>query len=218
MSSYRGKRLLDLAISVPGLLLTFPAQAAIAMMVAIKLGRPILFRQIRPGLGGRPFELIKFRTMQPIDNARGLIDDESRMTAFGRSLRASSLDELPSLWNVVRGDMSIVGPRPLLMQYLNRYTASQARRHDVKPGITGLAQVSGRNGISWSEKFALDVKYVQEQSLSSDIRILGRTILSVLRRENVNSLGQATTTEFLGCADLGPLTIEEYPPLCRSSK
>ncbi len=141
MAGYRGKRALDLAICLPALVLSLPVQALVGAAVAIKLGRPVLFRQHRPGLHGEPFELIKFRTMLPIDIGKGQTDDASRMTPMGRILRATSLDELPSLWNIVRGEMSVVGPRPLLMQYLERYTPQQARRHEVKPGLTGAAQV-----------------------------------------------------------------------------
>ena len=166
MAAYRGKRALDLAICLPALLVSLPVQVVVGAVVALKLGRPVLFRQLRPGLQGEPFELIKFRTMLPIDFGKGQTDDASRMNPTGRILRATSLDELPSLWNIVRGDMSVVGPRPLLMQYLERYSPEQARRHDVRPGLTGLAQVSGRNALSWEQKLALDVEYVDNVSVS----------------------------------------------------
>jgi len=197
MSYDRTKRMLDLAIAVPALLLSLPIQAAVACAIARRLGRPVLFRQPRPGLAGKPFVLLKFRTMRPLDPDRGWIDDDSRMTALGRRLRASSLDELPSLWNVVRGDLSLVGPRPLLVEYLNRYTPEQMRRHDVKPGLTGLAQVSGRNAITWDQKFALDIKYLENQSFRTDIRIILATARSVLRRDGIHATGSQTMPEFL---------------------
>ena len=197
----RAKRLFDLAVAIPALILSLPVQVAIAAAVATKLGRPVLFRQVRPGLHGEPFELVKFRTMLPTDPAKGWIDDASRMTQFGGHLRATSLDELPSLWNVVRGDMSVVGPRPLLMQYLVRYTPEQSRRHDLKPGLTGLAQVSGRNAICWEEKIALDVDYVDNYSLRIDLKIIAATIICVLRKKGVNGLGDVTMAEFLGTGD-----------------
>jgi len=194
------KRLFDLAIAVPALLVSLPVQAIVAILVMRDLGRPVLFRQVRPGLDARPFELVKFRSMHRVDAAQGWTDDTSRMTPLGATLRATSLDELPTLWNVVRGDMSLVGPRPLLSQYLERYTPEQSRRHQVRPGITGLAQVSGRNGLPWDEKLALDVEYVVHQSLHLDIKIILATVAAVLRRRGISSEGQATTTEFLGSA------------------
>ena len=192
------KRALDLGISLPALVALAPLQACVAALIAIKLGRPVLFRQVRPGLGGRQFEMVKFRSMRPLDPGRGWIDDETRLTSFGRALRSTSLDELPALWNVVRGDMSLVGPRPLLVQYLDRYDAQQARRHDVLPGLTGLAQISGRNGISWEERLRLDVAYVDSQSFSLDLRILVSTVRAVLTRAGVTSPEHATMPEFLG--------------------
>ena len=149
---YRTKRFIDLAVAIPATILSLPVQAAVAAAVAAKLGRPVLFKQIRPGLHGQPFELVKFRTMLMADPARGLIDDESRLTPFGRALRATSLDELPTLWNIVRGELSLVGPRPLLVQYLDLYSDEQSRRHEVLPGLTGLAQIAGRNSLSWERK------------------------------------------------------------------
>jgi lipopolysaccharide/colanic/teichoic acid biosynthesis glycosyltransferase len=192
------KRALDLAVSVIALVATLPLQGAVALVVRIKLGRPVLFRQIRPGLYGEPFTIFKFRTMRPIDPARGWIDDSSRLTGLGRLLRSASLDELPTLWNVVRGDMSLVGPRPLLPQYLERYTSEEARRHDVRPGLTGLAQVSGRNALTWEDRLRLDVEYVDRQSFALDLRILLKTLGIVVRRQGIAAPGVATMTEFLG--------------------
>lgn len=196
--SYRGKRLLDLALTTPALLASLPVQALTALAIRTRMGSPVLFRQQRPGLDGEPFEMLKFRTMLLPDPERGLVSDEDRMTRLGSFLRSTSLDELPTLWNIVKGDMSIVGPRPLLMQYLNRYTPEQARRHEVRPGLTGLAQVSGRNAISWEEKFAHDVEYVDTHSLSLDLRIIVRTALQVLRRDGISAEGVVTMPEFMG--------------------
>ena len=165
--TYRGKRVLDLALTTPVLCVSLPVQAATALAIRIRMGRPVLFRQQRPGLDGEPFEMLKFRTMLQPDPERGLVTDADRMTGLGSFLRSTSLDELPTLWNIVRGDMSLVGPRPLLVQYLGRYSPEQARRHEVKPGLTGLAQVSGRNAISWESKFRHDVEYVDNHSTSS---------------------------------------------------
>ena len=198
MAAYRGKRALDLGDMLPALLVSLPVQVVVGAVVALKLGRPVLFRQLRPGLHGEPFELIKFRTMLPIDVDKGQTDDASRMTPTGRILRATSLDELPSLWNIVRGDMSVVGPRPLLMQYLERYTPEQARRHEVRPGLTGLAQVSGRNALSWEEKLALDVEYVDNASLRGDLRIIAMTVACVLGGKGVTGVGEPTKSEFMG--------------------
>jgi sugar transferase EpsL len=187
------KRLLDLALVLPGLALLSPVLLAVALAVRLRLGPGVLFRQERPGLRGRPFSILKFRTMLP-----GPGPDAERLTPFGRFLRSTSLDELPELLNVLKGDMSLVGPRPLLMQYLPRYTPTQARRHEVPPGITGWAQVNGRNALSWEEKFALDVWYVDNRSLRLDLAILWRTARSVLRREGISAAGEATMPEFLG--------------------
>lgn len=192
------QRALDLAVAVPLGLISLPVQAVVAVVVARRLGRPVLFHQVRPGLRGELFTLRKFRTMLPVDPERGQVDDANRMTDLGRILRATSLDELPTLWNVVRGDMSLVGPRPLLVEYLTRYSPEQARRHEVRPGITGLAQVSGRNAVSWEQKLALDVRYVNTRSLSLDLQILARTLQSVLRRDGITAEGEATTSVFLG--------------------
>lgn len=192
------KRLLDLCVALPVWLLTLPVQAASALAVGMSMGRPVLFRQTRPGQNGRPFEMIKFRTMRAPDPARGLVTDADRVTRVGAFLRSTSLDELPTLFNVVQGDMSLVGPRPLLMDYLPLYTPAQARRHNVRPGVTGLAQVSGRNALSWEEKFALDARYVDEWSLGLDLRILGRTVVKVLRRDGVAAEGHVTMAPFTG--------------------
>jgi lipopolysaccharide/colanic/teichoic acid biosynthesis glycosyltransferase len=198
MASYRGKRAFDVAVAVPALIISLPIQLAVGAAVALKLGRPVLFRQLRPGLHGKPFELIKFRTMLPIDEERGWVDDASRMTAMGRVLRATSLDELPSLLNIVRGDMSVVGPRPLLMHYLELYTPEQARRHGVRPGLTGWAQVCGRNALCWVDKFALDVEYVDNNSFRGDLRIIAMTVACVLRAKGVTADGEPTMPEFMG--------------------
>ncbi len=196
--SYRGKRLLDLLLTAPTFVVSLPVQAMVALAIRAKMGSPVLFRQQRPGLAGEPFEMLKFRTMLLPDPERGLVSDADRMTRLGSFLRSTSLDELPTLWNIVRGDMSVVGPRPLLMQYLDRYTPEQARRHEVRPGLTGLAQVSGRNAISWEEKFAHDVEYVDAHSLALDLRIILRTALQVLRRDGISAEGAATMPEFMG--------------------
>lgn len=196
--SYRGKRLLDLVLAGPALLLSLPVQAVTALAVRVTMGSPVLFRQQRPGLHGEPFEMVKLRTMLEPDPERGLVDDADRMTPVGTFLRSTSLDELPTLWNVVKGDMSLVGPRPLLMRYLDRYTPEQARRHEVRPGLTGLAQVNGRNAISWEEKFAYDVEYVDSHSLIGDLRIIRDTVLQVVRRHGISAENAATMPEFLG--------------------
>lgn len=196
------KRAIDVVGGGAALIVSLPLQLVLAVMVRRKLGSPVLFRQQRPGRNGGIFELVKFRTMVEPDAARGLVTDEQRMTAFGSFLRSSSLDELPTLLNVVRGDMSLVGPRPLLVQYLDRYTPEQRRRHEVRPGITGLAQVSGRNALGWDEKFALDVKYVDQRSLVLDVKVLIRTVVKVLRREGISDGSGPTMTEFLGTREL----------------
>lgn len=198
MSGYRGKRMVDLMVTVPALVVSAPIQCLVALAVRSKLGSPVLFRQERPGKDGRIFTLMKFRTMRPVDPARGWLSDEQRLTPFGRWLRATSLDELPSLLNIVKGDMSLVGPRPLLVSYLNRYTPAQARRHEVRPGLTGLAQIAGRNALSWDEKFRLDVEYVDTASFKRDLHILAATLLLVLRRDGISAEGSATMPEFEG--------------------
>lgn len=179
-------------------LVTLPITLATAVLVRLRMGRPVLFRQVRPGRHGEPFTLVKFRTMLHLDSAKGLVTDEQRITSIGRILRATSIDELPTLWNVLVGQMSLVGPRPLLMAYLDRYTPEQARRHEVKPGITGWAQVNGRNALSWDEKFALDVWYVDHRSMALDLKILGLTALKVLRRDGISAESHVTMPEFLG--------------------
>jgi len=194
-----GKRLLDLALALLALILLSPVLAMLAMLVRLKLGAPVLFRQVRPGRHGRHFTMLKFRTMTDAHDARGqLFPDSQRLTLFGKFLRSTSLDELPELFNVLKGEMSLVGPRPLLMQYLDRYTPQQARRHEVLPGITGWAQVNGRNALTWEEKFALDVWYVDHVSLSLDLRILFLTLLKIIQREGISQPGQATMEEFMG--------------------
>ena len=197
------KRVLDLAFVIPALLLLTPVLAGVGVLVCLKLRRPILFRQQRPGLHGKPFILLKFRTMTSEHDAQGnLLPDTKRLTPFGQFLRNTSLDELPELFNVLKGDMSLVGPRPLLMQYLDRYTPEQGRRHEVKPGITGWAQVNGRNAITWEEKFKLDVWYVEHRSQSLDLKIIALTIWRILKREGINQPGQATAEEFKGIYEL----------------
>lgn len=193
------KRAFDLLASTLTVALLAPVIAALALLVYLKLGRPILFRQIRPGQHGRPFALIKFRTMLEANGKDGRqLPDAERLTRFGRKLRATSLDELPGLINVIKGEMSLVGPRPLLMEYLPLYSPEQARRHDVRPGITGWAQVNGRNGISWEEKFALDNWYVDNRSFYLDLKIIAMTLLKVLRREGISADGEATMSVFRG--------------------
>jgi lipopolysaccharide/colanic/teichoic acid biosynthesis glycosyltransferase len=192
------KRGFDLVVAVLLLVLTLPIQLATAIAIRVRLGSPVIFRHTRPGLHGEPFELLKFRTMSNLDPARGLIEDADRMTSFGLWLRATSLDELPSLWNVVRGDLSLVGPRPLMMSYLPRYSPEQARRHDVRPGITGLAQISGRNALSWEDKFRLDVQYVDQHSFTGDLTIMLGTVSSVLSRHGISEEGETTSSEFMG--------------------
>ncbi len=194
-----GKRALDLMGAAAGLVILGPALCVLAAAVRASMGRPVFFRQVRPGLHGRPFQLLKLRTMLDLQDPEGnALPDHQRLTRLGRLLRATSLDELPELWNVLRGDMSLVGPRPLLMEYLGRYTPDQARRHEVKPGITGWAQVNGRNALSWEERFELDVWYVDNRSLWLDLRILALTALKVLRREGVSAEGHATMPKFTG--------------------
>lgn len=196
-----GKRTLDLVASAAAWLILAPVIVGVAVLVRMLLGAPALFRQQRPGLRGKPFRLLKFRTMTNARDARGnLLPDARRLTRLGRLLRSTSLDELPAFWNVLRGDISLVGPRPLLMQYLERYTTEQARRHDVRPGITGWAQVNGRNALTWEQKFALDVWYVDHLSLWVDLKIIALTLWKILLREGVSHPGQATMQEFHGSA------------------
>lgn len=197
------KRGIDIAASAAGLIVLSPVMGATALAVRLSMGKPVLFRQERPGQDGEPFNILKFRTMHHINPAKGLVDDASRLTEVGKFFRSTSLDELPELFNVLRGDMSLVGPRPLRMKYLERYSPRQARRHEVPPGITGLAQVSGRNGITWEERFEYDVQYVDNWSLLLDAKILLDTILVVLRREGISEEGQVTMTEFTGSSNKG---------------
>jgi lipopolysaccharide/colanic/teichoic acid biosynthesis glycosyltransferase len=195
------KRLLDLTLALLGLVLLAPLLLVVALVVRLGLGRGIFFRQVRPGKGGRPFTLIKFRTMTEDRDATGkLLPDAQRLTAWGRFLRGTSLDELPELVNVVRGEMSLVGPRPLLMRYLDRYTPEQRRRHDVRPGITGLAQVHGRNALTWEERFALDAWYVDHLSFWLDCKVLLSTFRVVLSRRGIEFPNADTTNEYMGPA------------------
>lgn len=193
------KRLLDLLLATLALVLLGVPLLILVWLVRRRLGRPVFFRQTRPGLRGKPFQMVKFRTMTDARGPDGqLLPDAQRLTPFGRFLRASSLDELPELWNVLKGDMSLVGPRPLLMEYLPLYSPEQARRHEVRPGITGWAQVNGRNALSWDEKFKLDVWYVDHRSVWLDIRILWLTVKKVLVREGISAQGEATMPKFTG--------------------
>lgn len=191
------KRLFDLALVVLSLPLWGPLLLVVALVVRFKLGRPVFFRQKRPGKDGKIFELIKFRSMlNAVDRHGRQLPDAERLPPFGRTLRATSLDELPELWNVLKGEMSLVGPRPLLVDYLPRYSAEQARRHEVPPGLTGLAQIKGRNALSWDEKFRWDVHYVDHRSLWLDIQIIAATLLKVVRRDGISAAGDATMPEF----------------------
>lgn len=193
------KRLLDVTGAAAGLLLLSPVVLTVAWLVRTRLGSPVLFVQVRPGLHGKPFRMYKFRTMTDARGPDGqLLPDADRLTAFGRLLRATSLDELPELINVLKGEMSLVGPRPLLMEYLPLYSPDQARRHEVRPGITGWAQINGRNAISWDEKFALDVWYVDHRSVWLDIRIIALTVWRVISREGISAAGEATMPRFKG--------------------
>ena len=193
------KRILDITIASTALILLSPVYLIVAHKVKKNLGSPVLFRQVRPGLHGKPFEMIKFRTMKDALDAEGNpLPDSERLTPFGKMLRATSLDEMPELWNVIKGDMSIVGPRPLLMEYLPLYNAEQAKRHNVRPGITGYAQVNGRNAISWEKKFELDTWYVENQSLWLDFKIMLKTIKKVIAKDDISAEGEATMSKFTG--------------------
>lgn len=194
------KRVIDVVVSGIALIALAPVQAALAVLVRRKLGSPVLFRQQRPGKDERIFELVKFRTMLEPDPEGGLVSDADRLTPFGAYLRSTSLDELPTLWNVVKGDMSLVGPRPLLVRYLDRYSPEQRRRHEVRPGVTGLAQVSGRNAMAWDDKFTKDLEYVDKRSLRLDLRIAWRTVAQVFRRDGIAAEGDVTMPEFMGSA------------------
>ena len=199
ISRARGKRVFDFVFAVFILIVLFPLFAIIALLAYVINGWPILFKQERPGLKGKPFTLYKFRTMKDVhDSRKNLLPDKDRLTTFGKYLRRTSLDELPELFNVLRGEMSFVGPRPLLMRYLHLYTPSQRRRHDVKPGITGWAQINGRNAITWKEKFTLDIWYVDHQSFWLDLKIILLTIWKTLKKESINQSGQVTMEEFKG--------------------
>jgi len=194
-----GKRLFDVSAAIGGLIVLLPVFLGLALLIRIKLGSPVFFRQQRPGLRGKPFSLINFRTMPNARDDQGdLLPDGVRLTSFGKFLRSTSLDELPELWNVLLGAMSLVGPRPLLMRYLERYTEEQKRRHEVRPGITGWAQIHGRNALSWEEKFKLDVWYVDHYSLTLDLKILFLTLWKILKREGISARGEATMPEFSG--------------------
>ncbi|MFL5761454.1 MAG: sugar transferase [Thermomicrobiales bacterium] len=196
------KRTFDVAAAVIGVVVLTPIWLVVGILILATMGRPIFFRQQRPGRSGKPFTILKFRTMHGAIGTDGeLLSDAERLTAFGSLLRKTSLDEIPQLLNVLNGDLSLVGPRPLLMQYLPLFTTEQARRHDVRPGITGWAQVNGRNSLDWEEKFALDVWYVDHWSLWLDLRILARTALKVVRRDGISGAGVATMTAFTGSAD-----------------
>ena len=196
------KRLLDIVIASSALVLLSPVYAFVAYKVRKNLGSPVLFRQVRPGLNGEPFEMIKFRSMKDAVDAKGNpLPDSERLTPFGQMLRSSSLDEMPELWNVLKGDMSIVGPRPLLMEYLPLYNEQQAKRHNVRPGITGYAQVNGRNAISWEKKFELDTWYVENRSLWLDFKIMLKTVQKVLSKDDISAEGEATMSKFTGTSE-----------------
>ena len=193
------KRIIDIIGALVGLIVSSPIMLIVSLIIYLTMGRPVFFKQLRPGMNGKPFVIYKFRTMLDLRDKDGnLLPDEKRITAIGRFLRSTTLDELPEFWNVLKGDMSLVGPRPLLMEYLPRYTPEQARRHNVKPGMTGWAQVNGRNAITWEEKFKLDVWYVDNWNIPLDLKIIFLTILKVFKREGVSAEGYATMPEFVG--------------------
>jgi sugar transferase EpsL len=194
-----GKRFFDLVLVIPGLILISPMLLLVAIVAKFKIGSPVLFQQERPGIHGKIFKMVKFRSMRNDRDANGeLLPDEVRLVPFGKLLRATSLDEFPELWNVIKGEMSLVGPRPLLAKYLDRYNPTQARRHEVRPGITGWAQINGRNAITWEEKFDYDVWYVDNLSFFLDVKILALTVLKVFKRSGTSAEGHATMPEFLG--------------------
>ncbi|MFI5932973.1 sugar transferase [Actinoplanes sp. NPDC051494] len=195
------QRTFDIIVALVMLTITAPLILVVTILVAWRLGRPVFFHQARPGLNGRIFTMVKFRTMRDVDPQRGLITDADRMTRLGRILRATSVDELPTFINILKGDMSLVGPRPLLVRYLGRYTPTQARRHEVRPGLTGLAQVRGRNSLSWEDKFDLDVWYVDHRTLPLNIRIMFETFMTVLRRDGIAAEGEVSMPEFTGTAE-----------------
>jgi sugar transferase EpsL len=195
----KSKRFFDLIAAIIGFFIVLPLCFALSLLIWRRIGSPVFFCQIRPGLCGQPFRMVKFRTMTDKRDEKGeLLPDDKRLTKFGRFLRSTSLDELPELLNVIKGDMSLVGPRPLLMEYLERYTPEQARRHEVLPGITGWAQVNGRNALSWEDKFELDVWYVDNRSFWLDIKILFLTVLKTIRRDGISAEGEATMSKFMG--------------------
>jgi lipopolysaccharide/colanic/teichoic acid biosynthesis glycosyltransferase len=205
------KRGFDIAAATIGLVVALPILVVVAVAVRVSMGRPVLFRQLRPGLNGRPFEMVKFRTMLPAtSSSRAMADDARRLTPLGRFLRRTSLDELPELINVLAGDMSLVGPRPLLVEYLDRYTPEQARRHLVRPGITGWAQVNGRNALTWEQRFALDTWYVDNWSIRLDLKILAMTVRQVVTRQGVSAEGHATMPDFTG-GEMPDFTGGEMP-------
>ncbi|MBP1465743.1 sugar transferase [Candidatus Chloroploca sp. M-50] len=211
-SFYRhtGKRIFDLLVAIPVLLVFSPLLAVLALLVRVKLGTPVFFRQQRPGRHGKPFTMVKFRTMTDARDAKGnLLPDAERLTRFGKFLRSSSLDELPELWNVLKGEMSLVGPRPLRIEYLPLYSTHQARRHEVRPGITGWAQVNGRNALSWEERFDLDVWYVNQASFYLDLKIIVMTIVAILRRDGISASGHATMYRFTGSKDTKEASPEQ---------
>jgi len=204
------KRVIDMSIAAIGLVLTLPLMLLIALILRLTMGFPVLFKQTRPGLDGRPFAMCKFRTMNgAVDEHGRLLPDGQRLSSFGGFLRNTSLDELPELLNVLKGDMSLVGPRPLLMAYLERYTPEQARRHEVKPGITGWAQVNGRNAIDWEEKFRLDIWYIENRSFRLDLKILWQTAINVLQQKGIRAAEHATMPEFTGTRSEGMLPLEK---------
>lgn len=210
-----GKRIFDLCAVIPALVALLPLFLGLAVLIRFRLGQPVLFRQKRPGLDGRPFVMMKFRTMtDERDSAGDFLPDAKRLTPLGKFLRNASLDELPELWNVLKGEMGLVGPRPLLMQYLERYSPEQARRHEVKPGLTGWAQVNGRNAISWEEKFRLDVWYVDNQSFLLDLKILFMTISRIIRKEGIQAASHASMPEFMGSKK----NEDDSPPQRRVSR
>ncbi|QXH52906.1 sugar transferase [Pseudomonas fakonensis] len=193
------KRLFDVVAASLGLLALSPVMLVVALLIRRRLGSPVLFTQVRPGLGGKPFKMVKFRTMRDaVDSQGNALPDDQRMTPFGSFLRATSLDELPELWNVIKGEMSLVGPRPLLMEYLPLYSAEQYRRHEVRPGVTGWAQINGRNALSWEDKFKLDVWYVANRSFWLDLKIIFLTLKKVVRRDGISAAGEATMSKFSG--------------------
>lgn len=204
------KRLFDLALTLPGLIIISPILLLLAVLVRLKLGHPVIFTQVRPGYREKPFPMIKFRSMTDWRDPSGeLLPDEQRLTGLGRFMRSYSLDELPEVFNVLMGDMSLVGPRPLLMQYLERYSPEQRRRHDTLPGITGWAQVNGRNILSWEEKFRLDIWYVDHWSIGLDIRILWLTFINVVKREGISHPDHATSPEFMGSEPQDPNSTQQ---------